>query len=193
MRDIFKSKHTFDEKAIYNNFIAAEGHLEGDALLEARAILAPRNFADHFKDYPPLLDNIRYERSQAEDHLQRSGVGHWLLRHSSLNRPSPDHCELVKKLGLQYYAVSYNNGQKVIKHVLILHRPGWGWAIVSNAGYTATTVHPVFVGRDTYYLCFVDILLAIIRKANLCFANQANGYMTGFRPTFNKSRSKRMR
>jgi hypothetical protein len=74
MRSLFKSKYTFDEKATYNNFIAAEGHLEGSALIEARAILAPRNFADHFKDYPPLLDDIRYERSQAELHLQRSIV-----------------------------------------------------------------------------------------------------------------------
>ena len=75
-----------DERNIYRYFINTEGRLPESELLKARALLEPSHFASHFKDYKPLENDLRYERTQAEGYLQRASVGSWVLRHSSLNR-----------------------------------------------------------------------------------------------------------
>ncbi|KKL59417.1 hypothetical protein LCGC14_2215580 [marine sediment metagenome] len=175
-----------NEEDICKRFIAAEGHLEEEERLVARATLSPRNFADHFQDYPPLPEILRYERAQAKYGLDKSVIGVWLLRYSAFNRPLEiSNQQLLSKLGLKYYVLSYNKANdnndnndvtvKQIHHILILHRPGHGWAHISDVRYANNTVIPVYY-EEKYYLCFVDILLKIIQSTNLKFANHLSGY-----------------
>ena len=172
--------HPLNEKTILDKFILSDGYIDEPERLKARAALSPRNFADHFKDFLPLENDIVYERTQAEKLLSQSTYENWLIRHSSLNRPSnPNHQQLIDRLGLQYYVISFNcteQGQKRIIHILILHRPGWGWARIRGITYTKHTVIPSFSGLEQYDVCFTDILLRIIRSENLRLSDQLSGY-----------------
>lgn len=178
---VFEKDHDYDENELCTKLIINEGNICNDELLAARALLTPRNFAKHFRDFSPIDDDLHFERTQAESCLKRSSLGKWLIRHSAYNRPAKEHCELLKLLGIQYFAISFNvmkDGKKVIKHLLILHRPGWGWAKITDVEYTNKTVKPVFMGNTKrYYVCFLDLLLRIVKMCELRFADQISDYI----------------
>lgn len=169
-----EANQTLDDNRVYQSFIESGGELKDQELLAARALLSPYHFADHFKEYKPLPAVIRYEREQAERYLNDSCNGSWLLRYSSLNRPASQAArELIERLGIEYYAISYTVPK--IQHTLIMHRPGWGWAVIKDVTYGERKVYPESAGG--YSVCFIDLLLKTIKRLDLKFSEHISGYM----------------
>lgn len=85
----------------------------------------------HFKHFDPANSTEdRYERDLATKALQAKKAGHWLLRHSSLNRPdTDDRQQKLANLGIRYYVISYKNTANNIMHHLMKHSIGKGWKI----------------------------------------------------------------
>lgn len=175
---LFEENNVLDEDVIYKKFIENNGNLHGNDLLAARALLSPLNFANHFRDYPPVPETICYEREQAELHLSNAKVGTWLLRRSSLGHPDDqDHAKLITNLGLEFYVVSIKRAS--ILHHLILHRPGWGWSMAHNVRYNDVTIIPRLCrGQEKYFVCFIDVLLEIVKIHKLKFENASKSYIT---------------
>lgn len=171
----FEETNNINENEIYMKFIKADGNLSGNEIVAARAILSPQNFADHFKDYPPLHDITFYERVQAENFLATAQRGRWVLRRSSLTH-SKKNREKIDRNGLEFYVVSAKEPENIL-HYLILHRPGWGWALISNIDYT-DGINPRYLNNEfQYYVCFVDVLIKVMNIGKLHFTNTNKGYL----------------
>lgn len=171
-----------DPQEIYKNFILNDGFLNVSEMAIARAYLNPTHFADHFKQYYQIPDIDRYERLQAIRQLSTGGLGDWVLRYSSLNHPADEkHLQLIEKLMLEYYVISFNTlygNKRVTSHLLILHQPGRGWAQITDVVYGDDCIYPVPPKRSklVYYPCFVDLVLALMRKYNFSLSCHIPAY-----------------
>lgn len=131
----------------------------------ARAVLTPYDFPI-FKKYISDIESDRFERKFAEDELENSEIGTWGLRYSSFNRCSHS---IKNRLGLHFYAISFK--KETINHILILHRPGWGWTQITGIKYMDGDIYPHLEdgSMPRYHACFVDILKYITQAFNLQF------------------------
>lgn len=127
---------------------------------KARLLLKIEDFYEHFKNYEvENLSILKLERTKAETFLNVSSPGSWVLRHSSCNRPKKDgvvdreRMRMNKLKGFIYYALSFKDENRVIKHVLLKKVLGEGWFLENN-------------GR-IYFVCFIDILDYLISNLRL--------------------------
>jgi hypothetical protein len=115
------------------------------------------DFQSHFIDfaskYTELEENkhVKHERWMVEKSLLDSGItGKWFLRHSSKNRTE------TSPSWVTFYALSFIDKDKKIKHVLLKHHIGCGWTFK----------------REIWYATFIDMLEDILLKYNLPYDKQ---------------------
>lgn len=181
----YRGKVIESADAVRDLWVSQNGLIDDPEIrLAARALLGPNHFADHFCDFPPILGEIKWERLQAVLELSRAARGTWLLRYSSLNRPEgPNAAEkayLLERLGIQFYAFSYKTlYEGRIDHILVLHRPGKGWAHITGvdwieAGSTLSlTPTP---SQVKFEVCFLDMLSYLMDRYGLRLSGVVSDY-----------------
>lgn len=175
----YEESNTIEEsyiKDVYDRYIKQNGNVDAFLKFEARALLNLQDFAEHFKNYKQDKQLLQYERKQAEKELGKKIPGSWLIRNSSFNRQNDKlKSELLKKLGIKFYALSFVDQSHEIKHMLFSHFPGRGWAISgNNVIFEGKTVKPS--PNETYFVCFCDMLSYILQKHQLKFSMVKNNY-----------------
>jgi hypothetical protein len=163
-------------KTIYETFIKANGKLPDNLLFISRVVLNLQDFAEHFKNYQETDNELQFERKQAEKELNKKIIGTWLIRNSSVNRPiNQKHSELLKKLGIKTFALSFVDKQGSIKHLLFGHFPGKGWAYCGNGiKFTCNSVKPNI--KTKYFPCFCDLIIHILKRCDLTFEKVSTNY-----------------
>lgn len=125
--------------------------------------LTATDFQSHFRNFDPQDSGKQaYERDLAQKALLSENVrGKWLLRHSSRNRPSSkEKQDKITTEGRRYYALTYMDHNRKIRHVLITFVVGQGWSIF-----------------DVWYTNFLDALENSLEKLGLLFYKHVDGYV----------------
>lgn len=131
------------------------------------------DFQDHFKYYDHNNDqNMKYERTMATQALTNSRRGSWLLRHSSLNRITSEQTPLDEeeidrryRLGIKYYALSYLDYNRNIRHGLLRYEASKGWRVGNETD------------EGTWFTNFLEALETFLQRHNLDFSSRIGDYI----------------
>jgi len=172
------------------NFDSDLSEFDMNLIEEAKFNISISDFYSHFKIYDVNENEFAAkERFYANEALNLSSIGCWLLRNSSINRPfiindddvkveNEEHKNYLKTNGIKYYAFSYNileNNKVKVNNILIKHQLGHGWFVYSRK--VSKSENPEGFEFSYHRPCFIDILFIIMKEANLSFNKKISNYI----------------